>query len=664
MAFFEFPHTRTYDTDLGWLINAFNEISEKLDTYLENAVIKFADPITWDITEQYTALTCVIDSDGTAYLSKQPVPAGVDISNTDYWLPIFNYDDNINTLRSQIAYNALGSPTTGQALAAGDLVFWNGLIYKVLVDMAAGTAFIDGTNITQYTVDQKIDDVASEIDTVRSDITAIQNDITNINTEIEYLEAEPVNVLTLGIKNDGSEDISAIFNAETLTKQLYFPTGVYLVKSPLIMYNSVYGASSPKIAGRGTVFKADIPGMLTDTYILNVREVANSEGLEVNNITFDCDSLDYVGGINYAPVTDVSGRPPFKLTNCVVNNTGAYVYALRVAPTGNISRGFYVSNFASYGGSDNTAGGIFINDHAMDCMFENLELMYAKNGIRCNGSTCRFYNAQIYGGRAGIADPATYYASAIGMDMSASFFADNIYLDTFYQMIVQRAGNGVCGHIIAWCDTAMNTSGLTQGTMFRAVPKSTLTIDTVETGGAATARARFAVILGNRVNVGRMINCEWSTIEERYPGQFPGITPNYSNKSYQVKASHYGANGRYMLFAIIYAGDAGYTDIRCCRDDQILDIHVKRSTASAITIYGTYVSNAVANMPVYYKQSGNYIYLYAMQYGNGFNVETIYSTMRGEDVRTSVSPADFSALPAYELPSQADTSGLTPVTAS
>ena len=69
MAFFEFPHTRTYDSDLGWLIKAFREISAKLDTYLENAVITFADPITWDITEQYTALTCVIDSDGTAYLS-------------------------------------------------------------------------------------------------------------------------------------------------------------------------------------------------------------------------------------------------------------------------------------------------------------------------------------------------------------------------------------------------------------------------------------------------------------------------------------------------------------------------------------------------------------------------------------------------------------------
>ena len=168
MAYFEFPHTRTYDTDLGWLIHAFKDISAKLDEYLENAVITFADPITWDITEQYTALTCVIDSDGTAYLSKQPVPAGVDISNTDYWLPIFNYDDNINDLRDQIAYNARTSATTGAALQTGDLVFWNGVLYQVLVDMPAGTAFIEGTNISPYTVDEKINSLVSSINNVDS----------------------------------------------------------------------------------------------------------------------------------------------------------------------------------------------------------------------------------------------------------------------------------------------------------------------------------------------------------------------------------------------------------------------------------------------------------------------------------------------------------------
>lgn len=186
MAFFEFPHTRTYDSDLGWLIKAFKEISEKLDTYLENAVIKFADPITWNITEQYTALTCVIDSDGTAYLSKQPVPAGVDITNTDYWLPIFNYDDNINDLRDQIAYNARNNATTGISLNTGDLVFWDGILYHVLVPMASGTAFIIGTNIEPYTVDDKI----NAIPDYSADIEALQQAETELSDALQQAETE------------------------------------------------------------------------------------------------------------------------------------------------------------------------------------------------------------------------------------------------------------------------------------------------------------------------------------------------------------------------------------------------------------------------------------------------------------------------------------------
>ena len=130
-GFYNFPHTRTYDSDLGFLIRLYKDVEEKLDRYLETSTITFADPITWDITEQYTALTCVIDRDGTAYLSKQPVPAGIAISNTDYWLPIFNYDDNINQLRDNIAYNTRNMDTIGVDLKKDDLVFWAGNIYIV-----------------------------------------------------------------------------------------------------------------------------------------------------------------------------------------------------------------------------------------------------------------------------------------------------------------------------------------------------------------------------------------------------------------------------------------------------------------------------------------------------------------------------------------------------
>ena len=173
--FSHYPYQNFSDYNLDWLMKLVKEVNEKLSEYLENSVITFADPITWDITEQYTALTCVVDSDGTAYLSKQPVPAGVDISNTNYWLPIFNYDDNINTLRSQIAYNARNSATTAAALTAGDLVFWHGLIYKATADIPAGSALIIGSNIEKFTVDEKINGIQGDITNIQGDIIEEEN---------------------------------------------------------------------------------------------------------------------------------------------------------------------------------------------------------------------------------------------------------------------------------------------------------------------------------------------------------------------------------------------------------------------------------------------------------------------------------------------------------
>lgn len=183
--FSHYPYQNFSDYNLDWLMQLVKKVNEKLSEYLENSVITFADPITWDITAQYTALTCVIDSDGTAYLSKQPVPAGVDISNTNYWLPIFNYDDNINTLRSQIAYNARNSATITQDLKTGDLVFWDGLIYQVLTDMTAGSALIIGSNIKKYTVDEKINDVITSVTNTASALAQEIQDRQNADTQLQ-----------------------------------------------------------------------------------------------------------------------------------------------------------------------------------------------------------------------------------------------------------------------------------------------------------------------------------------------------------------------------------------------------------------------------------------------------------------------------------------------
>lgn len=130
MSFFEFPHTRTYDNDLGWLIKKIGEMATKLDNFVNFNAIKYADPIEWNIARQYEANTVVIDPlDGTAYISTNPVPNGVDIGNTDYWTPIFNYGENMNQLRAELE----------QMIAdlEDDVKITSGVVHKTVTDMIA-----------------------------------------------------------------------------------------------------------------------------------------------------------------------------------------------------------------------------------------------------------------------------------------------------------------------------------------------------------------------------------------------------------------------------------------------------------------------------------------------------------------------------------------------
>ena len=86
-----FPYTNFHDLNLDWIIQRIKELNDKFDEAI-SAKIKFADPIEWDITKQYEQLTIVID-DNKAYLSMQPVPSGVPITDTDYWQNVFDMSE-------------------------------------------------------------------------------------------------------------------------------------------------------------------------------------------------------------------------------------------------------------------------------------------------------------------------------------------------------------------------------------------------------------------------------------------------------------------------------------------------------------------------------------------------------------------------------------------
>lgn len=141
------PYTNFHDLNLDWIIEVLNEFNTKLTNFVSLATIKYADPLQWDITNQYEANTVVVDSNGNAYLSVQPVPSGVSLDRTEFWTKIGNFDELWADVKKAITpYDEGHLHTATAARAVNDLVWVEGALVRVTKAMNAGDAYVPGSN--------------------------------------------------------------------------------------------------------------------------------------------------------------------------------------------------------------------------------------------------------------------------------------------------------------------------------------------------------------------------------------------------------------------------------------------------------------------------------------------------------------------------------------
>ena len=153
----KYPNVNDEELNLDWLLKALQKAIKDINDFIGINTIKYADPILWDITRQYEANTIVVDGhSGNAFISTKAVPSGVHLNNSDYWTQIYNYADVVDTLREQIAYNEGESTTATRAYRPDDLVFTNGLLYRVIANMIAGDSFVVDSNVLKTTINDEI----------------------------------------------------------------------------------------------------------------------------------------------------------------------------------------------------------------------------------------------------------------------------------------------------------------------------------------------------------------------------------------------------------------------------------------------------------------------------------------------------------------------------
>lgn len=195
----QYPYINLNDLNLDYLLNKLKELELRLVDFIKINTIKYADPIQWNITTQYEANTVVIDGNtGTAYLSVQPVPSGIALTNTDYWTVIFTLD--VISANQNITLRNDGSNILATfASNIDDWLLWNGYLYKVIRAITTNEAYVVGYNLQRYTVEMFISDYISNVISV---FTTEIGDLNDLSTTDKSNLVAAINEVFTGLSNE------------------------------------------------------------------------------------------------------------------------------------------------------------------------------------------------------------------------------------------------------------------------------------------------------------------------------------------------------------------------------------------------------------------------------------------------------------------------------
>ena len=210
------PYTNFHDLNLDWIMDKLNELNTKLTNFVSLSTIKYANPIQWDITSQYEANTVVVDRYGNAYLSVQPVPAGVSLDRTEFWTKIGNFDNLWADVKKAITPTDEGhSPTATAARDVNDLVWVNGSLVRVTRTMTAGDAYVPGSNCVSSSTNEVLHYLITAFNEgLNEEKTARENADTQLQTAIDAEKTARENADTR-LQTDIDAEKTARENADT-----------------------------------------------------------------------------------------------------------------------------------------------------------------------------------------------------------------------------------------------------------------------------------------------------------------------------------------------------------------------------------------------------------------------------------------------------------------
>ena len=249
----KYPSTDFHELNLDWCITAILQLQKAFEDFSAGNKLIFADPLQHDLTKTYAKNTIVVDPvSGTAYLSLDVVPKGVQLDNASYWLPVFDFAGYVTRANQNFTDNYFsGTDRSPIPLAVGDWVVLDDVLYKVTQAIAADDLFIIGTNIVHFTIEQFLKDF----------VTAINQTVLQYKNDIDASEYAYRQQLAQDIAN----------TTASLQAQLDLAISGATVDSEVI--NARLGADGHEYTTLGNAIRGQIENL--DRNIENLQEAIN-----------------------------------------------------------------------------------------------------------------------------------------------------------------------------------------------------------------------------------------------------------------------------------------------------------------------------------------------------------------------------------------------------
>ena len=158
MGLFErFPYTNFHEMNTAWIIQKMKELEAAWNNFSAGNALNFADPLLYDASKSYAKNTIVLDANGNAYVSLQAVPTGVSLSNSEYWLMVFDYEAFLEKVNKNFTGRYYRDENRAKtAMAIGDWLTFDDVLCKATAAIAVDDLLEVGTNIVHFTLEDFI----------------------------------------------------------------------------------------------------------------------------------------------------------------------------------------------------------------------------------------------------------------------------------------------------------------------------------------------------------------------------------------------------------------------------------------------------------------------------------------------------------------------------